>query len=158
MGTDSPFTDPAVSPFAECPTCKRLIAPKVEFCPHCREPIDPQYAQLSTYIVVFNTAACSSANTIKTAEYAAIIVFVATLLGVILFAPTLALVNVVNSVMSIAAIVLWFRRFGRFRFGDADYEKAKRDMRISLVLWIVLLAVQALAIAYFLKFRPMMWS
>lgn len=158
MGTDSSFTDPAVSPFAECPTCKRLIAPTVEFCPHCREPIDSQYAQLSTFIVVFNTAACSSANTIKTAEYAAIIVFVATLLGVILVAPTLALVNVVNSVMSIAAIILWFRRFGRFRFGDADYEKAKRDMRISLVLWIVLLAVQALAIAYFLKFRPLVWS
>lgn len=158
MGTDSSFTDPAVSPFAECPTCKRLIAPKAEFCPHCREPIDSQYAQLSTYIVVFNTAACSSANTIKTAEYAAIIVFVATLLGVILVAPALALVNVVNSVMSIAAIILWFRRFGRFSFGDDDYQKAKRDMRISLVLWTVLLAVQALAIAYFLKFRPSMWS
>jgi hypothetical protein len=86
--------------------------------------------------VVFNTAACSSANTIKTAEYAAIVVLVATLLGILLVAPGLAIVNVVNSVASIAAILLWFRRFGSFKFGDADYDRAKRDMRISLQLWV----------------------
>lgn len=102
--------------------------------------------------MVFNTAACSSANTIKTGEYAAIVVFVATLMGILLVAPGAAIVNVVNSVVSIAAILLWFRRFGRFRFGDAEYDKAKRDMRISLILWTVLIVVQGLAIAYFARF------
>ena len=152
MRTDSPFTNPAVTPFAECPGCKRLIAPNVESCPYCREPINSDYAQLSSAIVVFNTAACSSANTIKTGEYAAIIVFVATLLGVALVAPGLAIANVMTSVLSIAAIIVWFRRFGRFKFGDAEYDKAKRDMRISLILWTVLMVVQALAIAYFARF------
>lgn len=152
MRTDSPFTNPAVHPFVECPSCKRLITPGIECCPHCREPINAEYARVSAAIVVFNTAACSSANTIKTAEYAAIVVFVATLLGILLVAPGLAVVNVVNSVVSIAAILLWFRRFGRFKFGDAEYDKAKRDMRISLILWTVLIVVQALAIAYFARF------
>jgi RNA polymerase subunit RPABC4/transcription elongation factor Spt4 len=152
MRTDSSFTNPAVHPFVECPSCKRLITPGVESCPHCREPISAEYAQVSAAIVVFNTAACSSANTIKTAEYAAVVVFVATLLGILLVAPSLAVVNVFNSIVSIAAILLWFRRFGRFRFGDAEYGKAKRDMRISLILWTVLIVVQVLAIAYFARF------
>ena len=152
MKTDSSFTNPRVHPFVKCPSCQRLITPGVEFCPHCREPINEEYARVSAAIVVFNTAACSSANTIKTAEYAAIVVFVATLLGILLVAPGLAVVNVINSVVSIAAILLWFRRFGRFKFGDADYHKAKRDMRISLILWTALIIVQALAIAYFARF------
>lgn len=152
MRTNSSFTNPAVHPFVECPSCKRLFTPGVECCPHCREPIDAEYARVSAAIVVFNTAACSSANTIKTAEYAAVIVFVATLLGILLVAPGLAVVNVVNSIVSIAAIVVWFRRFGRFRFGDTEYGKAKRDMQISLALWTLLLIVQVLSIAYFARF------
>ena len=149
---DSPFTNPAVTAFVECPTCKRLIAPSLELCPHCREPIDSDYARLSAAIVVYNTAACSSANTIKSGEYAAIIVFVATLLGVVLVDPALGIVNVLTSVLAIAAIILWFFRFGRFKFGDAEYDKAKRDMRISLALWTALLVVQALVIGYFIRF------
>jgi multisubunit Na+/H+ antiporter MnhB subunit len=157
MRTDSSFTDPAVHPFVECPSCKRLITPGVELCPHCREPINAEYARVSAAIVVFNNAACSSANTIKTAEYGAIVVSIATLIGILFVAPGLAIVNIVNSAISIAAILLWFRRFGRFRFGHADYDKAKRDMRTSLRLWVGLLVVQALAIAYFLRFPPRVW-
>lgn len=96
--------------------------------------------------MVFNTAACSSANTIKTGEYAAVIVLVATLFGILFVAPGMAIGNLLTSVVSIAAIVVWFRRFGRFKFGDGEYDKAKRDLRISLILWTL---VQLLAIAYF---------
>lgn len=152
--TDSAFTNPAVTPFIECPGCRRLIAHDAGTCPHCREEIDLEYARASVVIVTYNTAACSSANTIKTGEYAAVIVFAASLLGVLFVAPGLAIVNVMNSVVSIAAIILWFLRFGGFAFGDAEYDKAKRDMRVSLVLWTVLLFVQALAIAYFARFTP----
>lgn len=149
MRADSSFTNPAVHPFVECPGCKRLIAPGIECCPHCREPINAEYARVSAAIVVFNTAACSSANTIKTGEYAAVIVLVATLFGILFVAPGMAIGNLLTSVVSIAAIVVWFRRFGRFKFGDGEYDKAKRDLRISLILWTLLLIVQLLAIAYF---------
>jgi len=153
MKTDSPFTNPLVTPFVQCPTCKRLIATGAEICPHCREEIDPQYAQLSSAVLVYITAACSSANTIKTGEYGAIVVFLATLLGVWLVDPALGIVNVINSVIAIAAIVVWFRRFARFRFDDPEYVKARRDMQISLRLWLVVIFVQALAIVYFFRFR-----
>lgn len=154
---DSLFTNPPVTPFVECPECKRLIDCKAKVCPHCREEIDAEYAKLSTTIIVYNTAACSSANTIKTAEYGALIVFVATLLGIWAFDPGLVILNLLTPTLAIAAIVVWFRRFGWFKLGDAEFEKAKRDMRISIVLWIVLLVVQGLAIVYFLKFWPPFW-
>lgn len=137
----------------ECPSCKRLIGYRLEVCPHCREEIDPAYARVSAYLVVFNTAACSSANTIKTAEYAAVVVLIATFLGMWLVDPALVIANLLTPIVSIAAILVWFFRFGRFKFGDAEYAKAKRDMRNSLKLWVVLTAVQALALAYFFRFR-----
>lgn len=157
MKTDSLFTNPAVTPFVECPGCKRLIECEAKVCPHCREEIDPEYAKVSRAVTVYNTAACSSANTIKTAEYGALIVFLATLIGVWAIDPGLVIVNLLTPILSIAAIVVWFRRFGWFRFGDAEFEKAKRDMRISMLLWIFLLVVQVLAIAYFVKVRPSVW-
>jgi len=148
------FTNPAVTPFVECPSCKRLIDWKSEACPHCREEIDPDYARLSTAIVVHNTAACSSANTIKTGEYAALIVVLATFLGIWVVDHGLVIVNLLTPVLSIAAIVVWFRRFGLFQFGDAEYEKAQKDMRNSLKFWIAFLVVQSLVLVYLFK----LWS
>ena len=152
MKPDALFTNPRVSPFVECPSCKRLIECNATTCPHCREEIDPQYAAVSKMIVVFNTAACSSANTIKTAEYGAILVFLASAVG-FWIDPTLVIVNLLTPVMSIAAIALWFYRFGRFTLGDDDYARARRDMRNSLKLWVILIGVQALTLVYLLKIR-----
>ena len=153
MKPDSLFTNPAVTPFVECPSCKRLIGHRLGACPHCREEIDSDYARASAIVVVYNTAACSSANTIKTAEYGAVIVLVASFIGMWFVDPALVIANLLTPILSIAAIVVWFFRFGRFKFGDAEYAKAKRDMRNSLKLWAVLTAVQALALAYFFRLR-----
>lgn len=155
---ESLFTNPAVTPFVECPGCQRLIGCETKMCPHCREEIDPEYARASRAVIIYNTAACGSANTIKTAEYGALIVFVATLIGIWAVTPALAIVNLLTPVISVAAIVVWFRRFGWIKFGDAEFEKAKRDMRISLGLWMVLLVVQVLAIVYFVKVQPSVWG
>lgn len=43
-------------------------------------------------------------------------------------------------------IVLWFSRFGRFRFAEKDFQKAKREMRSSLVLWLGIAVVQLIAL------------
>jgi RNA polymerase subunit RPABC4/transcription elongation factor Spt4 len=153
LKSDSLFTNPAVTPFVECPSCKRLIGYRLKVCPHCREEIDPVYARASATVVVFNTAACSSANTIKTGEYGAVIVLIASFIGMWLVDPALVIANLLTPIISIAAIVVWFFRFGRVNFGDAEYAKAKRDMRNSLKLWVVLIAVQALVLAYFFRFR-----
>ena len=137
----------------ECPSCQRLIDCKLTICPHCREEIDADYARVSTAIVVYNTAACSSANTIKTAEYGAVIVALATFVGIWAVDRGLVIINLLTPLITIAAIAVWFRRFGRFQLGDAEFEKAKQDMRNSMKFWIALLVVQSLVIVYLFRFR-----
>ena len=149
---DAPFTNPRVTPFIDCPSCKRLIECNAAFCPYCREEIDPQYAEISKLFNVYQTAAISSANTIKTAEMGAAIVMAASFIG-FWFVPTLMIINVLTSVMSIAAIGVWFYRFGRIRLNDEEYRNARRDMRKSLTIWLVLICVQILAVIYVWKRR-----
>lgn len=99
-------------------------------------------------MVVYNTAACSSANTIKTVEYAGVLVLIATGIGVWTASPALILDAALVSVIFTVAVFVWFRRFGRTDFGDPDYAKAKRDMKISLILWLAFIVIQSLALGY----------
>jgi hypothetical protein len=147
---DAPFTNPRVTPFIQCPSCKRLIECGAALCPYCREEIDPQYAERSRLFVVYQTAAVSSANTIKTAELGAAIVFVASFIG-FWFDPPLIIANLITPLVSVAAVAVWFYRFGRFRLPDDEYTRARRDMRNSLTLWLVLIGVQILAVIYVWK-------
>jgi hypothetical protein len=149
---DAPFTNPSVSPFIKCPSCKRLIECDAALCPHCREEIDPEYAKVSKMLVVYQTAAVSSANTIKTAELGAVIIFAASFIG-FWFDPPLIIANLLTPIISATAVGVWFYRFGRVRLNDEEYAKAWRDMRKSLTLWLVLIAVQILAVIYVWKWR-----
>jgi len=135
----------------ECPNCKRLFQYGAVHCPYCREEINPRYAQASAQVLILNTQACSLANSIKTAEPGAIIVFLVSAFGVFFYAPSLLILNFLTPVISLAAIILWFTRFGRFRAGDEEYLKAKTRMRSSLKLWATLLAVQLLMLLYVIK-------
>lgn len=102
---------------------------------------------------MYNTKATASANTIKTAEYGAVVIFLATLVGFWMRDPSLMMVNFLTPILSLAAILLWFHRLGRFKIGDEDYAKAKHEMRASLALWIVFVAVQVLFLVYAIRTR-----
>ena len=147
---DAPFTNPRVTPFIKCSCCARLIECHSAFCPYCREEIDSRYAELSRLVVVYQTAAVSSANTIKTAELGAALIFVASFIG-FWFTPSLIIANLLTPIISVVAVGVWFYRFGRFRLNDDEYLKAWRDMRKSLTLWLALIGVQILAVIYVWK-------
>ena len=148
---DSLFATPPVTPFVECPNCKRLIEYGSKHCPACLEEIDAEYALASAVTVIQNTRACSLANTIKTAEPGAVIVFLASLFGAYVAGPSLVIASLLTPILGVAAPMCWFIRFGSFTLGDEEFEKAKQDMRNSLKLWSVLLAVLLLLITYLLK-------
>ena len=148
---DSLFKTPAVTPFVECPNCKRLIEYGSKRCSACHEEIDEEYALASAMIVIQNTRACSLANTIKTGEPGAIIVFLVSLLGAYVAGPSLVIASLLTPLLGLSATISWFIRFGSFELGDEEFAKAKRDMRNSLKLWVVLLAVLLLLITYLLK-------
>jgi RNA polymerase subunit RPABC4/transcription elongation factor Spt4 len=149
--SDSLFKAPTVTPFVVCPNCKRLIEYGSKRCPGCHEEINEEYARASAMIVIQNTRACSLANTIKTAELGAVFVFLASLFGAYVAGPSLVIASLLTPVLGVAATISWFVRFGSFKLGDEEFAKAKRDMRNSLKLWVVLLAVMLLLITYLLK-------
>jgi RNA polymerase subunit RPABC4/transcription elongation factor Spt4 len=149
--SDSMLKRPAVTPFVECPNCKRLIEYGAETCPACREEIGSDYALASAIVVVHNTQACSQANTIKTGDYAAFVSIFAALYGYASGAPGLFVSSIATPVIFLIVIGVWFYRFGRFQIGDDDYLKARRDMHASLKLWLALLSVELAALVYMLK-------
>lgn len=149
--SESMLKKPAVTPFVECPNCKRLIGYGVETCPACREEIGDEYALASAIVVVHNTQACSQANTIKTADYAALLSVFVALYGYVLGAPGLFVSAIATPCISLLVVGVWFYRFGKFPIGDDDYRKAERDMYASLKLWLALLFVESVAFVYMLK-------
>lgn len=149
------FKHPEVTPFVECPNCGRLVEFGAEHCPACREVIEKGYALLSVGVVAFNTRAVSLANTIKTGDPAAFIVLLASAYVYFLDASggslsslqSLWATTLAVPVLALAAVALWFFRYGRFRMGDADFDRSKLDMRWSLMLWLALLFAQGVAFA-----------
>ena len=108
--SESMFKRPAIIPFVECPNCKQLLEYGAERCPRCQEEIDSQYALVSAVVVHHNTQAISLANTIKTGEPAALIIFFASLIGYFLGSPSMFIVNLITPVISLLAILVWFYR------------------------------------------------
>jgi hypothetical protein len=151
---DGFFKHPQVTPFVECPNCGRLVEFGAEHCPACREVIEKGYALLSVGVVAFNTQAVSLANTIKAGDVGAVIFlavsayvyFVDASDGEFALHP-LWVATLVGPVLALAAVALWFFRYGRFRMGDADFDRSRLDMRWSLMLWLALLFAQAVAFA-----------
>lgn len=122
-----------------------------EQCSRCREPIDPEYAVVSAVIVHHNTQACTVANTISgldafipLALIGSILIFVTDLY--VSGGPTLFLFLPIWPLIPLLIIIGWFFRFGRFKIGDDEFLKARREMRSSFLFWTVVLVVQILAI------------
>ena len=149
MMKETPFKGPAVVPFVECPNCKDLMEHGIEFCPRCREEIAPDYADVSAAVVYYNTQACSVANTITTLDAfipLALIGTVAIYGGEWLLEgkPRISIGLLFWPVIPLLAIVAWYFRFGTFIAGDAEYLKARREMRRSFAFWLAFLVVDLL--------------
>jgi len=109
--------------------------------------IDEGYAFYSALHVAVITQACSFANAIKYVDLIAILALGTSVYIYILNEPWLFLLTPAMSAVPLFFVVLWFSRFGRLKFAEGDFQKAKREMRASLFLWLGLLAVQLIALA-----------
>ena len=150
--SESLLKKPPVFPFVECPNCRQLLEYGAESCPRCREEISAEYGLVSAVIVVHNTQACSVANSISGSDaflplalIGSVLIFTADLY--VYGSPNLFPLTLLWSAIPLLVIVVWFIRFGRFRIGDDEYLKAKREMRKSLSLWLALFVVQLLIVA-----------
>ena len=143
---------PAVVPFVECPNCKQLLEYGAKVCPRCREEIDSEYGFASAVVVHHNTQACSLANSIKGFDSFLWIALVGSLLIYVIdmyVFGSLVLFNIILMwpMIPLLVILVWFYRFGRFKIGDEEYVRAKREMRSSFLLWLAILGVQLITLA-----------
>lgn len=148
--SESPLRPP-IHPFVECPNCRELVELGAEYCSRCRETIDPEYGLASAIVVHHNTQACSVANVISgfdafipLALIGSILIFLIDLY--VSGQPTIFLFLPIWPLIPVVIIIGWFFRFGRFKIGDDEFLKARREMRSSFLFWIVVLFVQILAI------------
>jgi RNA polymerase subunit RPABC4/transcription elongation factor Spt4 len=150
--SESLLKGPAVFPFVECPNCKELLEVTVSLCPRCREEIDPEYAVVSAAIVHYNTQACSVANTIATFNAFIPLALIGTVLiylgeTYVSGKPRISVGLLFWPSIPLFAIAVWYVRFGRFRIGDDEFVRARRDMRRSFAFWLAFLIVDVLLIA-----------
>jgi len=142
---NSLFENPEVSLFVECPNCHELLTFGVSSCASCREEISPDYAALSAVVLRHNTQAVSVANTISTFDAFIPIGLIVLVFELFTFDSIRKLpVVFLWPILPLAAIVVWFVRFGRFKLGDEEYFRSRREMRRSFCLWLALLVVEVL--------------
>jgi RNA polymerase subunit RPABC4/transcription elongation factor Spt4 len=153
----SMFEEPSVTPFIECPNCKRLLEYRVEICPACCEEIGDEYALVSAAVVVINTQAVGLANTIKSGNALAFMVVVAFLYSIYIDwdipdLPSFSIWVPLSTAVPLLAIALWLVKYGRFGLGDEEYIQAKRDVRASLRLWLGILSGQIIALFFLFRY------
>ena len=154
--SDSLFDTPPVHPFVECPNCHQLLEFGVQFCPRCREEIEPDYALLSASVVHHNTQAIAVANTITSYDAFIPLALIGTVF--VFFCSWYSAGGPGNfyfiflwPFIPLLAIIVWFLRFGRFSIGDEEYLRARRDVRKSFCFWLAFLIVQVLCLAVWLR-------
>lgn len=144
------------TPLIECPNCVKLVRVGVRRCPECYEEIPEPYALASAFAVVTNTIACDTAASVHSGDAFAPIAVILT--GLFYLASAYVFESAIFSILilfypfpSLVMIALWFYRFGNLGLGDKEYVAAKRRLKGSLLLWLVILMVQCLAVLVLLK-------
>jgi hypothetical protein len=113
-----------------------MINDSMTVCRYCNVPVDPAVAQMIAERQEKANQAYSDASYLRTAVIA-MYVFMA--LSFIPFVPLVEWGFVVTFIVVLVLLIRWQVMFGRLVTNDADYLKARRSWRLSLVLWIVAL-------------------
>ena len=121
-----------------CPSCNQIIREDSTVCRFCSAPIDPAAAQLIAERQEKANQAYSDASYLRTATIA-MYVFMA--ISFIPFVPLVGWAFLATFVVVLVLLIRWLARFGKLVTNDADYLKARRSWRLSLVLWIVAIPI-----------------
>ena len=132
--------------YVRCPNCRRLLNHGTDYCQHCREELNEEYAFVSWFTEVLKTTACDQARTIAGFDAYATIVAV---LSVALFGFSVATREIgvsylipFTSIPPLTVVLLWFYRFGAIDDDDKEYLHAKCEVKQALKLWLLLFAAQ----------------
>src|SRR5678816_930243 len=111
-----------------------MINDSMTVCRYCSAPVDPVAAQLIAERQEKANQAYSDASYLRTAVVA-MYVFMA--LSSIPYIPAVGWGFLITFFVVLVLLIRWLVKFGRLVTNDADYLKARRSWRLSLVLWLV---------------------
>ena len=117
-----------------CPNCNEMINDSMTQCRYCNVPVDPAVAQLIAERQEKANQSYSDASFLRTAVVA-LYVFMG--LSYIPYVPLVGWGFLVTFIVVLVLLIRWQVRFGSLVTNDADYLKARRSWRLSLVLWVV---------------------
>jgi hypothetical protein len=128
----------------ECPNCRETINTSVSKCPYCSAPVDPQAAEVAAELTSKVSRACSDASYVR--------ILAGSLIGfwLLAFVPFMGLVGLVGYYVLLVLVpvlaIRWWVRFSSIGSDDPDYRRAKRNVGIALVIWVVFLLIFSIRI------------
>lgn len=114
-----------------CPNCKQMIYSDAPQCRFCSAPLDRQTAEAAADVQERVNDACNQAKWIRNMAGAMWVLFA---ISFILTAGTVGLFGLFFLIP--AYLVYWQVKYGSLKTDDPDYQKAKRDRLIALLLWL----------------------
>jgi len=120
-----------------CPNCNEMINDSMTQCRYCNVPVDPAVAQLVADRQEQANQSYSDASYLRTA-----VVAIYVLMGLGFILPFVGWGSVIIFFVVLVLLIRWQVRFGRLVTNDADYLKARRSWRLSLVLWLAVIPVR----------------
>jgi hypothetical protein len=117
-----------------CPSCKEIINDRAEQCKYCGAPIDKGVAQFAAEVQSKVNQAYSDASYLKTAAFALLTLLA---ISMIPFVPLVFYGAIFIFFAVLVMLVRWQLKFSNINTPDPDYQKARRNKNIALVLWIV---------------------
>lgn len=121
-----------------CPSCNEMINESMTQCRHCSAAVDPVAARMIAERQEQANQAYSDASYLRTAVIA---MYVFLGLSFIPFLPIVDWGFVITFFVVLVLLIRWMVKFGKLVTNDADYLKARRSWRLSLVLWIVAIPI-----------------
>jgi len=117
-----------------CLNCNEMIDDSMTQCRYCSVVVDPTVARLVADRQEKANQSYSDASYLRTAVVA---MYVFMGLSFIPFVPLVGWAFLATFIVVLVLLIRWLVKFGRLVTNDADYLKARRSWRLSLVLWLV---------------------
>ena len=137
-----------MSQMFRCPICKEVIRIDVSTCQYCNSPVDMRVAQIEAVKFQAGIDACAAANHIKSLNYGAPFLLLLDA-ALPLFGsnsdffstPRLPIYASLLPFGSLAGVIGWFTKYGGLQPDDPDFPEAKKTVKKSLILWLIMSAI-----------------
>jgi len=116
-----------------CLNCNEMINDSMTQCRYCNVTVDPVVAQL---VAERQEKAIKSYREVAYLRWVVVAMYVFMGLSYIPYVPLVGWGFLVTFIIVLVLLIRWQVKFGSLVTNDADYLKARRSWRLSLVLWL----------------------